>query len=311
MVGRKPPPRSSPELARAPIERVQDTLPGPLRAVPLQALLAAAGLAIIGALVTSMALLRSDKAIEVLEEDAVPAPVAAAPTGALPSAPGAPRDAHKGPADSELDAARIGGVGALRALAQRFPEDPALLQALAIAEARDKKSTAAVDVLRHLFEVAPARAADKDVQAVLMELASGPADRAPEAFALLETRMGAYGPDMLYELRERAASSKVTKDRAAESLAKPDVLKLASKALRVEEELRAKQPCNRKDLFTRAAAEGDHRALSLLKPLLAANCGGGFPFFKPADCYACFNAADRKDIAAAISAIEKRDGGPG
>ena len=317
MVARKPAsPRSSLGPARAPIERVQDTLPGPLRAVPVQALLAAGGLAIIAALVLSAALLRGDKAIEALEEDTLPAPAApaaAATVGAAPGASSAASDVRRAPAASELDAARLGGAGALRSLAQRFPEDPGVLQALAIAEARDATSderAAAVDVLRHLLEIAPGRRADKDVQAVLMELASGPADRAPEALALLETRMGAYGPDMLYELRERAASSKATKDRAAESLAKPEVLKLASKALRVAEELRARPGCNRKELIPRVAADGDHRALPFLKPLLAQNCGGGFPFFKSTECFACFSATDRKDIAAAIAAIEKRDGGP-
>ncbi len=216
---------------------------------------------------------------------------------------------RKAPTTTELDAARIGGVDALKALAQRFPEDAAVLQALAVADARDKKGSAATDVLRHLLEIAPDRSADKDVQAVLIELANGPPEVAPEAFTLLETKMGAAGADILYELRERAGSSKIAKDRAAADLAKPEVLKSASKALRVAEELRSRSVCARKELVPRAAADGDGRALPHLRGMLAPKGCGGFSIFHPPPECACLSAQDRGAISAAIESIQKRDGG--
>ncbi len=205
MVGRKPPPpasRTSPVPASAPLDRVQGALPGPLRAIPVQALLAGAGIVVVGALVLTMAPLRSDKAIEALEDDTPSADERGrSPRGRRGSVgrpvhgrarPRVRRAAHHG--TRCWNAARIGGVDALKAPAQRFPEDrggaPGARRRRRARQERVRRRPTCCDAC---CEIAPDRSADKDVQAVLIELANGPPEVAPEAFTLLETKMGAAG----------------------------------------------------------------------------------------------------------------------
>jgi hypothetical protein len=303
-----PTPTSVSVSARAPIDRVRESLPGPLQAIPLRALLAGVGLALITVVVFTSAMLRSESAIAALEDDGSPtaAPSAMAVAGASAAAPAA---AH-GPTTTELDAARIGGIDALKALALRFPEDASVLQALGVVEARDRKTTAAaLEALRRLLEIAPDRATDKEVQQVLLDLASGPPEVAADAFAVLETKMGSTGPDLIYELSQRANLGKYTKDRAATALNAPEVIKAESSALRIAEELRRRTGCGRKELIARVTTDGDGRSLPYLRPLVAAKNCSGFALFRSAECYACFTPQNRTAITAAIEAIEKRDPG--
>jgi hypothetical protein len=291
--------------AGAPLDRLQEALPRPIRRIPVQALLAWSGLLVLGVVVALSVLLRNSKAIEALEEEAPTARAAtttkkAAPGGSVNAAPRAPA----GPSASELDAARLGGADTLAALAQRFPEDPRVLEALCVAQTRDKKDYAgALRVLRHLFEVAPARRGDAEVREVLIDIANGPADTASEAFEIMKAKMGTYGPDALFDLLQ-LASGKYAKEHVAAALGDPEVAKSASKALLVADDLRRTLPCARKALIGRATAEGDGRSLPYLKPMLAANCRG---MFRPAECFQCFSASERAAIAAAIEAIEKRE----
>jgi len=285
-----------------PLERLQDSLPGRLRQIPVQALLAAGGLAVIGAVVVASVLVRNNKAIEALEADGAPV---AAVTPAAPRASSAmavPKPIH--PTGPQLDAARLGGADTLAALAQQYPEDSQLLEALCAAEVREKKDYAtALRVLSHLLDVAPDKKRDAEVREVLIDIANGPPEVASEAFEIMKTKMGTEGPDILYDLLQ-LSNGKYAKEHVASALTDPETMKSASKALLIADELRRALPCSRKALLGRAAAEGDGRSVPSLRQMVATNCRA---FFRGAECYQCFTPQDRAAITAAIEAIEKRE----
>ncbi len=292
----------SPATPAAPIERYQEALPPALRSVPLQALLAGGGVALVCVVVLFSALVRSNKVIEALEEDVTPAEPAASPT-ARPGATAAQAVPVSPIAlPTEIDSARLGGADSLAILAQRYPEDARVLEALAVAQVRDKKDYGgALRALRQLLQVAPQTSADADVRQALIEIANGPADVAAEAFELMKTKLGPAGPDVLYELVQ-ASSGKYAKEHAAGALA--EVMKSASKALVVADELRRSLPCARKAFVSRAAADGDGRSLPHLRQMVANNCRG---LLHGAECFQCFTPQERAAISSAIETIEKRE----
>ena len=176
-----------------------------------------------------------------------------------------------------------------------------MLKALVLAHAASRSYTQAVGSARRLFEVSPDSTADTDVRQVLLMAASGPVDASKMAFETMATSMGARGPDLIYELSIAPGVGKFTKDRANAALKDPEVLKLATPALLIANELRLTPACSRKPLFAKAAREGDARALHYLRPLLATTgCG----FFGRSDCFGCLGG--RTELRAAIDAIEKR-----
>jgi hypothetical protein len=306
-----PPGRAS----TTPLDRVRGSLPAPLRRVPLPALLAWAGIGAITSVVFFSAAVRSAKAVEMLEEDDVvadggPSGVASASTdaGSAPSASAKP--AVPKASEADLTAARAAGVEGLSQLALRFPEDPAVLQALFLAQAADKKTySAGLRTARRLIDVSPAAGDDTAVRAALVTIANGPADTAAVALDLMASEMGTRGTDLLFEVA--SGSVLLSKTKAAALLRDPDVRRHATPAVLVAGELLATRPCARKALFARAKADGDARALPFLRPLLNTACGGGGfrGLFggKQAECYRCFTPADREDIKAAINAIEARN----
>jgi hypothetical protein len=309
-----PAPRVGSAPGTSPLERAQESLPRGLRAVPLQALLAGVGLATTALLTLALAFAHGDKPIAALEEADAPTldAGAAAPSSATPQAVPtvASAQAPEQLSVAELDAAKLAGADALTALAQRFPTEPTVLQALAVALAEKKDFTAAMRVVGRLFEIAPDRKADKAIQQVIVEVANGPADTAASAFEMLRTRMEAHGPDVLFEL-VLGGTSTYAKQHAGLALADSAVMKLATPALAIAEDLRHNRPCARKALLVRASADGDVRALPYLRPLVATKgCGGNFVsqlLRSGGECYSCFTPADRNAIANAIDTIDKRD----
>ncbi|MEP7125862.1 MAG: serine/threonine-protein kinase [Byssovorax sp.] len=297
-------PRGSSPHLDGPLDQMIATLPMPLRDVPARALLSWLGLLGITVVVLLAVAVRSPKTLDALEDVAVASTTGSAGTGAAgivtndDDPPPAPTTATP----AELDAARAGGLVALGPLAQKFPGDPAVLEALMLAHAADKAGyLAAIGVARRLFEVAPKTTDDEDVRRVLVLAASGPPDVAAQAFDLIATKMGSAGPDLLFELATTATTAKYPKDRATKLLDDPVVRAAASPALLVAIELRAALPCGRKPLLTRARDAGDARSLSYLKqPMATTGCG----FFRRGDCYECFG--NRAELKEAIAAIEAR-----
>jgi hypothetical protein len=290
---------------RTPIADAVAALPPPLRDAPPAAILAWTGLAASAGMILLAVLARSPKTLDALEET-TPAAASALAAGAASGAPIASSDDAPPPARTaspdEIDAARAGGLAAIGPLAQRYPSDPAVLKALLLAHAADKSGySAAMGVARRLFEIAPASTHDDEVRHIVVLAVNGPPDASAQAFELISGKMGAAGPDLLYEIVTGATTAKPTKDRAQKLLDDAVTSGAASPALKIALELRAALPCARKALFTRARDEGDARALPPLKALLATTGCGIFHRF---DCYTCLG--DRSDLRATISAIETR-----
>jgi eukaryotic-like serine/threonine-protein kinase len=198
------------------------------------------------------------------------------------------------------------GPDALAALATEFPEDPALLQKLAVAYQAQGKSAEAMRTVRALLVANPAAATDDElVQLVMTIAAKGQGEADDEAFALLEGPLGERGVDALIELTARGPGREIRdlRARATKSLAKPEVRAHASQAAAVLLDMKLADKCEAKhDLLGRAKDHGDARVLSSLKPLKSTRgCGG---FMRRGDCWPCL----RKDSALedAITAIEAR-----
>jgi hypothetical protein len=266
------------------------------------------------------AALRSGKAVDALEEGAPPPD--SLPAVALPStsstASATPSAAPTAASARDIDVARQTGVPALRALAERFPDDPNVLAEIVSIGARDKNDhPAALTALKHLIEIAPARAAADDIRTAIAEIAAGPRETAATAFDVMRTKMGSAGPDLLFEIVQNSPSPSA-RNLAMASLRDPSVMKQATKALLVAEDLRRNLLCARKPFIARAAADGDARSLPFLKQMVEPcnkkgggaglgallHIGGG----GASDCHACITPNDRQAITVAIEAIDKRSG---
>lgn len=260
------------------------------------------GLAAIFTLIVAAVLTRSPEAVQALEERASGRAVTYARPARDEATATAPPPGETAP-EGELDKARLAGIVALAPLAQRYPNDPAVLRALMLAHAGDKAGYAqALTVARRLFEIAPKSAGDEDMRGTLTRILAGPPETATLAAEALTSKTGTFGPDLLYDLATDASAGHA-RERAGKALESPELRKTASPELLLALELKAALPCKRKALFARARAEGDERSLPFLKPLLVTN-GCTKMFFAKIDCYECLG--NREGLSEAIEAIEAR-----
>jgi len=129
-------------------------------------------------------------------------------------------------------------------------------------------------------------------------------DAQDDAFALLESKMGARGVDVLYDIAFGASGRLYPQaaTRAKHSLDLDDVRNRASPALGVLLDFKDAKTCDQKHtLLDRAREQGDARILPVLQAYQAARgCG----FLGRSDCYPCMHK-DR-ELSAAISAITDR-----
>jgi hypothetical protein len=208
--------------------------------------------------------------------------------------------------DTDLGAARASGPSALEQLLKRYPRDLYVLKALVSAYSLQKNHAGAVSAATRLLSAAPAFATDSDIEQALIMAANGPPNASAVALDLISTKLGARGPDLLYELVISPNIGKLPKDRAARLLRGPAVQKLASPALLIAMDLRNTQPCARKALYERAREHGDARSMVFLKPMASTSgCG----FLKRSDCFSCLEP--RKELYDTITAIQKRLQTPG
>ncbi len=165
----------------------------------------------------------------------------------------------------ELETAKLGGEDALKRLASRYPEDAAVLRALAFDYAsRAAGLVACLSVMKQLFAVEPAAVSDPELRFFVARAAETPGAAAEAAFELLEKHMGTAGPDLLYELLLRSKAS----EEAQAILVKPSVRKKFTPELAVAYDLRNAEGCAaRLPLLARAAAEGDERSIMVLAAL--------------------------------------------
>ena len=258
------------------------------------------GLAVIFTLIVAAALTRSPEAVQALEERTAGRAVTyARPARDEATAPPPGEIAPEG----ELGKARLAGIVALAPLAQRYPNDPAVLRALMLAHAGDKAGYAqALTIARRLFEIAPKSAGDEDMRGTLTRILAGPPETAALAAEALTSKMGTFGPDLLYDLATDASAG-VARERTLKAIESPELRKAASPELLIALELKAAPPCKRKALFARARAEGDERSVPFLKPLLVTT-GCTKMLFVKTDCYECLG--NREGLSEAIEAIEAR-----
>jgi serine/threonine-protein kinase len=145
---------------------------------------------------------------------------------------------------------------------------------------------------------------DREVEEAVTAAVQGPTESADAAFTLMESGLGAKGPDLLYELSTQKGLPPRTVTRLKQALVKPEVKSRMSPALAVAVELRGASGCEaKKALLARAKEHGDERLLSSLRGLQAPKgCG----FLGLGDCWGCL----RRDnaLGAAIAAIEDRVG---
>jgi hypothetical protein len=120
-------------------------------------------------------------------------------------------------------------------------------------------------------------------------------------FDLFTQKLGAEGVDVLFEIVRTRGAEKGPGKRAMDLLRDDKIVARASPALRVLLELRA-APCPKKrELFERAAADGDARMLLELRSLRSSPCTK-----KAGPC--CFKTD--KPLYDAINTLKTRVGGP-
>ncbi|MBI4957819.1 MAG: serine/threonine protein kinase [Myxococcales bacterium] len=207
-----------------------------------------------------------------------PTPSAAATPTPAPSAPAPEPSAPpvEGASERELTAA-LDDPAALAVLASRYPDDPAVLGALALAHGKAVDYGAAMDAAARAFALAPELAGQRRMRLVVAAAAqSDDADAASKAFDLMRARMGEHGPDLLYDL---VVSSPSARERAGAALEEPEVRARTSAAVAIAHALRSAPSCAaRLPLLPRAIAEGDARAIAILAALSdapASGCGAG------------------------------------
>ncbi|WP_437302045.1 hypothetical protein [Sorangium sp. So ce388] len=226
----------------------------------------------------------------------VPAPE---PTTA-PAEPEVPAKAEPARAQpAEIESAQAAGSAALGALAQRYPEDPAVVRALALAQAREKAVAAALLTTKRLFELAPEEAGNDELRQFLLRTANGVPDVALTALDLMAKHMGSRGPDLLYEVVTAPKFGDWIRDNASRLLLESSVRQLATPALLIADDLRRTTECPTKALIARAREEGDVRSLHYIKSLLTPQRCGRFR-----RCLKCGSVT--KELRAAASVIEKR-----
>ncbi len=166
-----------------------------------------------------------------------------------------------------LSSAQAGGVTALAKLSEKFPNDAAVLEALALAQAGSKQSrVAALNTIERLLELDRKASNNPAIEQVLRSAAAGPPAENHAAFSIMGTKMGSRGPDLLYELSAKPSLKK----RADAKLAELLVVEKASPALRVALGLRAAKSCVAvAALLDGAAQEGDKRSIPLLQRQVA------------------------------------------
>jgi hypothetical protein len=209
----------------------------------------------------------------------------------------------KAASSAELAAAVAMGPAALQDLSERYQKDPVVLRALVKLHMSQKHGPEAMSTIARLVEL-DNKAIDDDVQDAIFAAAQGQADMADAAFSLMEDKLGPKGAELLYDLSTTKGVSARTVTRAKQSLAKPELRANVGPALQVALDLKSAKGCEAKRaLLPRLKAEGDQRALAILKPLQDPR-GCGFMGF--ADCWPCL----RRDgqLAATIAEIAERTG---
>jgi serine/threonine-protein kinase len=276
------------------VRGAREKLPGALARIPPMALIGAAAAVMLLLLLVSFSIL--GRATSGPEPAGSGSPAEPSPPllKKLFSPPTAPADA--------LASATAQGSAALEELSTKFPEDPAVWRALVRSYTKERRGTDAMRAVGKLVALNERAADDDDVAEAITTAAQGPAESSDAAFAMMESGLGAKGPDILYDLSTTKGLTPRTNSRIKQTLAKPDVKARMSPALAVAIDLKNATGCEAKRaLLPRAKDQGDSRVLGTLRTYLAPRgCG----FLGLGDCWSCM----RRDnaLGATIAAIEER-----
>jgi serine/threonine-protein kinase len=224
-----------------------------------------------------------------------------APGKLVASAPAVATAAVKTVATDEEIAAAV-ELDAAEALAKRYPGDVKTVANVARAAFASKQLARGVQEVDAAAAKDPSIGSRPGIRAGLREAARSPAS--DETFVLLASpKLGADGPDVLYDLASSKDSSAEVQKRAEGLLAEQSVRDRASPALRVALDLRAtarlatKPACEaRNKLLPVAKERGDSRAVPFVKPLTVASCG----YFHNKSCHPCLARADLPGTLAAL-----------
>jgi eukaryotic-like serine/threonine-protein kinase len=267
-----PPALPSPDAPRAPLPA--GTRPTAAPTLPTFAPFAVAGVGLVLVALVAFLLLRHDKS------EAPPAVSAAAPVVTAP--PVAPTAI----APTEIDGLDAAGWRAQlgRAVATRKWLTGADA-VLALAKL-DPKLLASHGAREDVLSAVAGIAFEKDSEA------------ADKVFEVLTDGLGSDGLDILFDL-VRARGNTRAGQRATEILARPEVMTRTSPALKVYVDLRKATCTGKRELFGRAASDGDERSLYELQMLHGTRCRS-----KNDPC--CFR--DDKAVAETIDAMKARLG---
>ncbi|MFO0671733.1 MAG: serine/threonine-protein kinase [Polyangiaceae bacterium] len=225
-----------------------------------------------------------------------PTPSASPSTSASEVAPRPTASERSAPPDEEAQIAEAvqaiergdygTGIAKLTEYEKLYASRPDVHRALEKAYTATRNVKDALRETELLLATDPRAASDLKIAENVRNAAIG-RDAPDAAFALLESRMGVMGPDILYDIAFGASGAQYPQAaaRAQRSLQKGDVKKLASPGLVVTLELRAANGCEAKRaLFPRAKDAGDSRTLGVLKSYLSTKgCG----FANARDCWPC------------------------
>jgi hypothetical protein len=157
-----------------------------------------------------------------------------------------------------------------------------------------------------LIKADPTAATDPKLMEDVRNAAISKGEAADEAFALLESSLGAPGIDELYEIAYEqwaVAGYPGASARARKALTRTEVRSKGTPAVQIALDLRSTSACGKlHDLLARAADVGDIKTLAILRAYLPTRgCG----FLGARDCWPCM----RKDnaLGVAIKSIEDRE----
>lgn len=177
----------------------------------------------------------------------------------------------------ELQTARSQGLHAgLLPLAEKYPGDPAVLRAVAMAQASSSATLKeAMASLERLFELRPSALQETELHHIVVQTTRNP-NASAAALDLLAHHMPGVGTDLLFKLA--LTENEPQREAARKLLAKPVVRATFSPALSVAYDLQYAPSCAvRVSMLDRAKAYGDERSTRTLNALSrGAKRGCGF-----------------------------------
>jgi eukaryotic-like serine/threonine-protein kinase len=232
------------------------------------------------------------------------APRVAQPSASVIQAPAASLEiapVQRVASEADLTAAKAEGLNQLRELATRFPNDPRLLVELAKAQFAQGNSGDCLDTIQRAYSLDATVSGDANLATLLWKIVQK-RELTERALHMLETGYGERGVDILYDLSTIAAVREDLRQAAATRLKTPEVLNVASPALRVLLSLQQANTClEKKALLPNIEREADGRIIPELKAMQSmAGCGKHGRY----DCNPCLRHG--LELENAIAAVKNR-----